>query len=91
MDLCVGVTVGSAIQIACFVLPGCVLIGMCVDRSLTLFMGGLRNVLPLFRCRRSGSDLARRDNQLASGYVLDWHLYYVGSRILVPRRRRSVN
>jgi Ca2+:H+ antiporter len=40
MDLCVGVTVGSAIQIACFVLPGCVLIGMFVDRSMTLFMGG---------------------------------------------------
>jgi Ca2+:H+ antiporter len=37
MDLCVGVTVGSAIQIASFVLPGCVLIGMVVDRSMTLY------------------------------------------------------
>jgi Ca2+:H+ antiporter len=37
MDLCVGVTVGSAIQIASFVLPGCVLIGMAVDRSMTLY------------------------------------------------------
>lgn len=37
MDLCVGVTVGSAIQIALFVLPGCVLIGMAVDRSMTLY------------------------------------------------------
>jgi len=37
MDLCIGVTVGSAIQVATFVLPGCVIIGMFVDRSMTLF------------------------------------------------------
>ena len=37
MDLCVGVTVGSAIQVACFVLPGCVIIGWLVDRSMTLY------------------------------------------------------
>lgn len=36
MDLCVGVTVGSAIQVATFVLPGCVIIGIFVDRSMTL-------------------------------------------------------
>jgi len=40
MDLCVGVTVGSAIQIATFVLPGSVLIGMLMDRSMTLFFHG---------------------------------------------------
>jgi len=40
MDLCVGVTVGSAIQIATFVLPGCVIIGMLVDRSMTLYFRG---------------------------------------------------
>lgn len=40
MDLVVGVTVGSAIQIALFVLPGCVLIGWVVDRSMTLFFHG---------------------------------------------------
>ena len=40
MDLCVGVTVGSAIQVATFVLPGCVLIGMIVDRSMTLYFHG---------------------------------------------------
>lgn len=40
MDLCVGVTVGSAIQVALFVLPGCVLIGMIVDRSMTLYFRG---------------------------------------------------
>ena len=37
MDLCVGVTIGSAIQIATFVLPGSVLIGMIMDRSMTLY------------------------------------------------------
>jgi Ca2+:H+ antiporter len=37
MDLCVGVSIGSAIQIATFVLPGSVLIGMCMDRSMTLY------------------------------------------------------
>lgn len=37
MDLVVGVTVGSAIQVAAFVLPGCVIIGWMVDRSMTLY------------------------------------------------------
>jgi Ca2+/H+ antiporter len=37
MDLVVGVTVGSAVQIATFVLPGSVLIGYFMDRSMTLF------------------------------------------------------
>jgi len=37
MDLCVGVTVGSAIQIASFVLPGCVIIGWLADRPMTLY------------------------------------------------------
>jgi Ca2+:H+ antiporter len=37
MDLCVGVSIGSAIQIATFVLPGSVLIGMFMDRSMTLY------------------------------------------------------
>eukprot|EP00531_Pseudo-nitzschia_arenysensis_P017992 CAMPEP_0116134324 /NCGR_PEP_ID=MMETSP0329-20121206/10583_1 /TAXON_ID=697910 /ORGANISM="Pseudo-nitzschia arenysensis, Strain B593" /LENGTH=615 /DNA_ID=CAMNT_0003629023 /DNA_START=310 /DNA_END=2156 /DNA_ORIENTATION=- len=37
MDLVVGVTVGSAIQVAAFVLPGCVIIGWFVDRSMTLY------------------------------------------------------
>ncbi|GKZ00743.1 hypothetical protein MPSEU_001026200 [Mayamaea pseudoterrestris] len=37
MDLVVGVTVGSAVQIATFVLPGSVLIGYFLDRSMTLY------------------------------------------------------
>eukprot|EP00545_Synedropsis_sp_CCMP1620_P013586 CAMPEP_0119010040 /NCGR_PEP_ID=MMETSP1176-20130426/4752_1 /TAXON_ID=265551 /ORGANISM="Synedropsis recta cf, Strain CCMP1620" /LENGTH=607 /DNA_ID=CAMNT_0006962635 /DNA_START=300 /DNA_END=2123 /DNA_ORIENTATION=- len=48
MDLCVGVTVGSAIQIATFVLPGCVLIGMFVDRSMTLFFHGYETACLVF-------------------------------------------
>jgi len=44
MDLCVGVTVGSAIQVATFVLPGCVIIGMFVDRSMTLFFHAYETV-----------------------------------------------
>jgi len=44
MDLCVGVTVGSAIQVASFVLPGCVIIGWLVDRSMTLYFHGYETV-----------------------------------------------
>lgn len=48
MDLCVGVTVGSAIQIATFVLPGSVLIGWAMDRSMTLFFRGYETASLLF-------------------------------------------
>lgn len=44
MDLVVGVTVGSAIQVAAFVLPGCVLIGWFVDRSMTLYFHAYETV-----------------------------------------------
>lgn len=44
MDLCVGVTVGSAIQVMNFVLPGCVLIGLVVDRSMTLYFHAYETV-----------------------------------------------
>lgn len=40
MDLCVGITVGSAVQISLFVLPGSVLIGWVVGRSMSLFFHG---------------------------------------------------
>jgi len=40
MDLCVGITVGSAVQISLFVLPACVLIGWAMDRSMSLFFHG---------------------------------------------------
>mmetsp|Transcript_23637 Transcript_23637/g.27331 ORF Transcript_23637/g.27331 Transcript_23637/m.27331 type:complete len:628 (-) Transcript_23637:368-2251(-) len=37
MDLCIGVSVGSAIQIAQFVMPGCVLVAWVMGRSMTLY------------------------------------------------------
>jgi Ca2+:H+ antiporter len=37
MDLCIGVTVGSAIQIGQFVMPGCVLVGWFMERPMTLY------------------------------------------------------
>lgn len=49
MDLVVGVTIGSAIQIATFVLPGSVLIGMVMDRSMTLYFHSYETVC-LFLC-----------------------------------------
>jgi Ca2+/H+ antiporter len=48
MDLVVGVTIGSAIQIASFVLPGSVLIGMIMDRSMTLYFRAYETVCMLF-------------------------------------------
>ena len=36
MDLCIGVSVGSAVQIAQFVMPGCVLVGWFMNRPMTL-------------------------------------------------------
>ncbi|KAL7568133.1 hypothetical protein ACA910_019528 [Epithemia clementina (nom. ined.)] len=48
MDLCVGVTVGSAIQIATFVLPGSVIIGYFMDRSMTLYFHGYETVCLFF-------------------------------------------
>jgi Ca2+/H+ antiporter len=44
MDLVVGVTIGSAIQIATFVLPGSVLIGYVLDRSMTLYFHSYETV-----------------------------------------------
>lgn len=48
MDLCVGVTVGSAIQIGTLVMPGSVLIGLMMDRSMTLYFHGYETVAYLF-------------------------------------------
>jgi Ca2+/H+ antiporter len=48
MDLCVGVTVGSAIQIATFVLPGSVVVGMLLDRNMTLYFHSFETVCLFF-------------------------------------------
>lgn len=48
MDLCVGVTVGSAVQIALFVLPGSVLIGWAMDKSMSLYFRGFETCCLIF-------------------------------------------
>jgi Ca2+/H+ antiporter len=48
MDLCVGITVGSAIQIATLILPGSVLIGMALDRNMTLYFHTFETVCLFF-------------------------------------------
>lgn len=48
MDLCIGITVGSAVQIALFVLPGSVLIGWAMDRSMSLFFRGFETCCLIF-------------------------------------------
>ena len=48
MDLVVGITVGSAVQIALFVLPGSVLIGWAMDRSMSLFFRGFETCCLIF-------------------------------------------
>lgn len=44
MDLCIGVTIGSAIQIGQFVMPGCVLVGWIMDRNMTLYFRGYETI-----------------------------------------------
>jgi Ca2+:H+ antiporter len=48
MDLCIGVSVGSAIQIGALVMPGSVLIGYLMDRSMTLYFHGFETMCYLF-------------------------------------------
>ncbi|CAB9516045.1 Vacuolar cation/proton exchanger [Seminavis robusta] len=48
MDLCIGVTVGSAVQIGALVMPGSVLIGYMMDRSMTLYFHGFETMCYLF-------------------------------------------
>jgi len=40
MNLCIAITLGSAIQIALQVLPGCVLYGWAKGKNMTLFFHG---------------------------------------------------
>ena len=48
MDLCVGITVGTAVQVRLFVLPGSVLIGWVMDRSMSLFFRGFETSCLIF-------------------------------------------
>ena len=70
MDLVVGVTVGSAIQIATFVLPGSVIIGMMMDRSMTLFFHGYETVCLLFATVVTGAVLQGGTTNWAVGIML---------------------
>jgi Ca2+:H+ antiporter len=70
MDLCVGVTVGSAIQIATFVLPGSVLIGMMMDRSMTLFFHGYETVSLFFGVMVVGAILQSGSTNWLVGAIL---------------------
>ena len=40
MDICLGIAVGSSIQIALCVLPACVLLGWITDREFSLYFEG---------------------------------------------------
>jgi Ca2+:H+ antiporter len=48
MDLCIGVTVGSAVQIATMVLPGSVLVGWAIDRSMSMYVRGYETCCLIF-------------------------------------------
>eukprot|EP00587_Corethron_hystrix_P000642 CAMPEP_0113298310 /NCGR_PEP_ID=MMETSP0010_2-20120614/810_1 /TAXON_ID=216773 ORGANISM="Corethron hystrix, Strain 308" /NCGR_SAMPLE_ID=MMETSP0010_2 /ASSEMBLY_ACC=CAM_ASM_000155 /LENGTH=239 /DNA_ID=CAMNT_0000151347 /DNA_START=917 /DNA_END=1636 /DNA_ORIENTATION=- /assembly_acc=CAM_ASM_000155 len=47
MDLCIAITIGSAIQIALQVIPGCVLYGWAADKHMTLFFHGYETAVLL--------------------------------------------
>jgi Ca2+/H+ antiporter len=70
MDLCIGVTVGSAIQILTFVLPGSVLIGMMMDRSMTLYSYGYETVCLAFSVIVVGSVLQNGTTNWLTGVML---------------------
>jgi Ca2+/H+ antiporter len=70
MDLCVAVTIGSAVQIATFVLPGSVLIGMAMDRSMTLFFGAYETTCLFFSVLVVGAVLTSGTSNWLTGAML---------------------
>jgi Ca2+/H+ antiporter len=70
MDLCVAVTIGSAVQIATFVLPGAVLIGMFMDRSMTLFFGAYETTCLFFSVLVVGAVLTSGTSNWLTGAML---------------------
>jgi calcium/proton exchanger cax len=79
MDLCVGVTIGSAIQIATFVLPGSVLIRTFMD------IHSYETALTVLLHCSCGRRLAGRNHKLVGECDARWYLYHVCGRYLVPR------
>lgn len=71
MDLCVGVTVGSAVQIALFVLPGSVLIGWAMDKSMSLYFRGFETCCLIFSVASVAAVLqGGTTNWLVGAYLL---------------------
>eukprot|EP00977_Amphora_coffeiformis_P021114 scaffold8828_cov204-Amphora_coffeaeformis.AAC.35 len=70
MDLCVAVTIGSAVQIATFVLPGSVLIGMTLDRSMTLYFGAYETCCLFFSVIVVGAVLQSGTSNWLTGAML---------------------
>jgi Ca2+/H+ antiporter len=68
MDLCVGITVGSAIQISLFVLPGTVLIGWVFDRSMSLFFQGFETCCLLMGVLSVGAVLQGGTSNWLTGF-----------------------
>lgn len=69
MDLCVGVTVGSAAQVALFILPGTVLVGWYFDRPMSLYFRGYETVCCLLSVICVGSVLQGGSTNWMSGLV----------------------
>jgi Ca2+:H+ antiporter len=75
MDLCVGITVGSAVQIALFVLPGSVLIGWAMDKSMSLYFRGFETCCLIFSVISVAAVLqGGTTNWLVGAYLLGVYL-----------------
>jgi Ca2+/H+ antiporter len=70
MDLCVAVTIGSAVQIATFVLPGTVIIGMTLQRSMTLYFGAYETCCLFFSVVVVGAVLQSGTSNWLTGCML---------------------
>jgi len=69
MDLCIGVTVGSAAQVALFILPGTVLVGWYMDRPMSLYFRGFETVCFLLSVICVGSVLQGGSTNWLSGLI----------------------
>jgi Ca2+:H+ antiporter len=69
MDLCIGVTVGSAAQVALFILPGTVLVGWYMDRPMSLYFQGYEVCCLLLSVICVGSVLQGGSTNWMSGFI----------------------
>jgi len=82
MDLVVGVTIGSAIQIATLVLPGSVLMGCVMDRSMTMYFRGYETVCLVFATFVVGSTLQSGSTNWLVGVGTYWIVGYRSKGLL---------